>query len=78
MWCVNTTTGVLFNLGNSFLTYNFSYFLSTAEVVQTDLEFVCAFLYFTLKLQNTTREGFLRKNIVAVSFFQNCAIHQYS
>ena len=26
----------------------------------------------------TTREGFLRKNIVAVSFFQNCAIHQYS
>ena len=26
----------------------------------------------------STREGFLRKNIVAVSFFQNCAIHQYS
>ena len=25
-----------------------------------------------------TRKGFLRKNIVAVSFFQNCAIHQYS
>ena len=25
-----------------------------------------------------TREGFLRKNIVAVSFFPNCAIHQYS
>ena len=25
-----------------------------------------------------TREGFLRKNIGAVSFFQNCAIHQYS
>ena len=25
-----------------------------------------------------TREGFSRKNIVAVSFFQNCAIHQYS
>ena len=25
-----------------------------------------------------TREGFLRKNIVAVSFFQNCAIRQYS
>ena len=24
-----------------------------------------------------TREGFLRKNIVAVSFFQNCAIHPY-
>ena len=24
---------------------------------------------------NETREGFLRKNIVAVSFFQNCAIH---
>ena len=28
--------------------------------------------------QHVTREGFLRKNIVAVSFFQNCAIHQYS
>ena len=25
-----------------------------------------------------TREGFLRKNIVAVSVFQNCAIHPYS
>ena len=25
---------------------------------------------------NNTREGFLGKNIVAVSFFQNCAIHQ--
>ena len=25
-----------------------------------------------------TRKGFLRKNIVAVSFFQNCAIHPYS
>ena len=25
-----------------------------------------------------TKEGFLRKNIVAVSFFQNCAIHPYS
>ena len=25
-----------------------------------------------------TREGFLRKNIVAVSFFKNCAIHPYS
>ena len=25
-----------------------------------------------------TREGFLRKNIVAVSFVQNCAIHPYS
>ena len=31
-----------------------------------------------LKSQLITREGFLRKNIVAVSFFQNCAIHQYS
>ena len=30
------------------------------------------------KIHNKTREGFLRKNIVAVSFFQNCAIHQYS
>ena len=29
-------------------------------------------------LTYVTREGFLRKNIVAVSFFQNCAIHQYS
>ena len=25
-----------------------------------------------------TREGFFRKNIVAVSFFQICAIHPYS
>ena len=25
-----------------------------------------------------TREGFLRKIILAVSFFQNCAIHQYT
>ena len=25
-----------------------------------------------------TREDFLRKNIVAVSFFQNCNIHTYS
>ena len=33
---------------------------------------------FQLKAQTKTREGFLRKNIVAVSFFQNCAIHQYS
>ena len=31
-----------------------------------------------LIIDNQTREGFLRKNIVAVSFFQNCAIHQYS
>ena len=30
------------------------------------------------KIRHKTREGFLRKNIVAVSFFQNCAIHQYS
>ena len=29
----------------------------------------------TLRL---TREGLLRKNIVAVSFFQDCAIHPYS
>ena len=29
-------------------------------------------------LQLKTREGFLRKNIVAVSFFQDCAIHPYS
>ena len=25
-----------------------------------------------------TREGFLRKNIVAVLFFKNCAIYSYS
>ena len=25
-----------------------------------------------------TRKAFLRKNIVAVSFFQKCAIHPYS
>ena len=30
------------------------------------------------KLSQRTREGFLTKNIVAVSFFQNCATHQYS
>ena len=30
------------------------------------------------KFPTSTREGFLRRNIVAVSFFQNCAIHQYS
>ena len=41
-------------------------------------------IYFPLKVlrQSTsyyeTREVFLRKNIVAVSFFQNCAIHPYS
>ena len=29
--------------------------------------------------EHVTRKGFkLRKNIVAVSFFQNCAIHSYS
>ena len=31
-----------------------------------------------LDQQVQTREGFLRKNIVAVSFFQHCAIHPYS
>ena len=35
----------------------------------------CYTLIIIIKI---TREGFLRKNIVAVSFFQNCAIHQYS
>ena len=35
-------------------------------------------IQFLLKEIKATREGFLRKNIVAVSFFQNCAIHQYS
>ena len=35
-------------------------------------------LFLCRVMQNETREGFLRKNIVAVSFFQNCAIHQYS
>ena len=29
-------------------------------------------------ISDRTKEGFLRKNIVVVSFFQNCAIHQYS
>ena len=29
-------------------------------------------------VQFETREGFLRKNLVAVSCFQNCAIYQYS
>ena len=36
------------------------------------------FTHGKLDLYKLTREGFLRKNIVAVSFFQNCAIHQYS
>ena len=37
------------------------------------------FTFLTTKRNiNKTREGFLRKNIVAVSFFQNCAIHPYS
>ena len=31
-----------------------------------------------LKNNLRTREGFLRKNIVAVLFFQNCAIHRYT
>ena len=31
--------------------------------------------YKSIKL---TREGFLRKNTVAVLFFQNCAIHPYT
>ena len=31
-----------------------------------------------IKTTNTTREGFLKKNIVAVSFFQDCAIHPNS
>ena len=35
----------------------------------------CLYLFL---YHSETREGFLRKNIVAVSFFQNCAIHQYS
>ena len=25
-----------------------------------------------------TKEGFLRKNIVSISFFQDCAIHPYT
>ena len=33
--------------------------------------------HFIWKHIPVTREGFLRKNIVAVSFFQNRAIHQY-
>ena len=35
-------------------------------------------LILCAKNTDLTREGFLRKNIVAVSFFQNCAIHPYS
>ena len=35
-------------------------------------------LGISMDLHIVTREGFLRKNIVAVSFFQNFAIHQYS
>ena len=31
-----------------------------------------------LSVRDRTREGFLRKNIVAVSLIQNCAIRQYS
>ena len=31
-----------------------------------------------LVLVGITREGFLRKNIVAVLFFQNYAVHPYS
>ena len=31
-----------------------------------------------MPLIGTTREGFLRKNIVAVLFFQNFAIHAYT
>ena len=46
-----------------------------------NLVFSCLVLFSHHKIQKKsykTREGFLRKNIVAVSFFQNCAIHQYS
>ena len=49
--------------------------------VYTDHTLIFTFIFFNCKclhLQLKTREGFLRKNIVAVSFFQNCAIHQYS
>ena len=47
---------------------------------QKYLHFFIRFSVFTKLLlgSNKTREGFLRKNIVAVSFFQNCAIHPYS
>ena len=40
----------------------------------------CANTCIQVKDENytETREGFLRKNIVAASFFQNCAIHPYS
>ena len=34
--------------------------------------------FASVMLTEITREGFSRKNIVAVSFFQSCAIHQYS
>ena len=35
-------------------------------------------LRLKIRIRSITREGFLRQNIVAVSFFQTCAIHQYS
>ena len=40
----------------------------------------CGFWVFlvTQSIVLITREVSLRKNIVAVSFFQNCAIHPYS
>ena len=39
---------------------------------------VLCLMFIRLYIVQVTREGFLRKNIVAVSFFQNCATHQYS
>ena len=33
--------------------------------------------FLDMQIRKITR-GFSRRNIVAVSFFQNCAIHQYS
>ena len=51
--------------------FNVMWCIFTAKCLNNISKTKQQFLYLT-------REGFLRKNIVAVSFFQNCAIHQYS
>ena len=45
-------------------------FVFTCIIDKTNLRKLMLLLHFTKSL-NVTREGFLRKNIVAVSFFQN-------
>ena len=56
----------LFNLGLYFLMNSASFII------------LCCSVALIGNYRMETREGFSRKNIVAVSFFQNCAIHQYS